>query len=69
MFTLAQFYLTQPILLTINTTGFLFVFIVDYIINRVTITKKQLFGVILSVIGVLFTVNGEIIIKKFDPTH
>jgi drug/metabolite transporter (DMT)-like permease len=67
MFTLAQFYLTQPIVQTINTTGFLFVFVLDYLINHVTITKKQFVGVILEVIGVLFTVNGEFIIKKINP--
>ena len=58
MFTLAQFYLTQPIVQTINTTGFLFVFVVDYLINGITITRKQFYGVIFGVIGVLITVNG-----------
>lgn len=58
MFTLAHFYLTQPIVQTINISGFLFVFLLDYFINHVTITKKQFIGVVLGVIGVLLTVNG-----------
>jgi len=57
-YTLCQFYLPQPILQTLNTTGPLFIFIVDYKINNVTITKKQFMGVMIGVLGVLLTVNG-----------
>jgi drug/metabolite transporter (DMT)-like permease len=67
-FTLSQFYLPQSIVQTINTTGYLFVFILDYKINHVTITKKQFYGVIFGVIGVIFTVNGDFVIKKIYPT-
>ena len=58
MYTIAQFYLSQPIIQTIYTTGPLFVFIVDYKINHVKITQKQFYGVMLGVFGVLMTVNG-----------
>lgn len=58
MFTMSQFYLPQSIIQTVNTTGFLFVFIVDYFINRVTINRRQFYGVMFGIIGVLLTVNG-----------
>lgn len=69
IFTVAQFYLTQPIIHTINTTGALFIFILDYKINHVTITRKQFYGVMLGVLGVLLTINGELIIKAVDPSY
>ena len=58
MYTVAQFYLSQPIITTICTVGPLFVFIIDYKINRIKITHKQFYGVMLGVAGVLMTVNG-----------
>lgn len=69
IYTVAQYYLPQPILQTIHTTGALFVFILDYKINHVTITKKQFYGVMLGVAGVLLTINGELIVRAFDPTY
>lgn len=67
IFTIAQYYLTQPIISTINNTGPLIVFILDYFINNVTITKKQFYGVICGIIGVVLTINGEFFIKLFNP--
>lgn len=58
IYTAAQFYLSQPIIQTMNTTGALFVFILDYKINHVTISKKQFYGVMFGVVGVLLTING-----------
>lgn len=69
IFTAAQFYLSQPIMQTMNTTGALIVFILDYKINHVTISKKQFFGVMLGVCGVLLTINGELIIKLINPDY
>lgn len=53
-----QFYLTQPIVQTLNSTGPLFVFLIDYKVNNVNVTKIQLIGIIIGIIGVLLTVNG-----------
>ncbi len=58
MYTLSQFYLAQPIVQTLNTSAIMFIFILDYFINSVTVTRKQLYGVVLGIIGVLLTVNG-----------
>ncbi len=62
IYTLVHFYLPQPIVQTLNSTGPLFVFLLDYILNNVKISKNQLIGVILGVCGVILTINGKIII-------
>jgi drug/metabolite transporter (DMT)-like permease len=67
MFTLAQFYLSQPIVQTMNTSSILFIFILDYFLNGVTLTKKQFYGVIFGILGVLLTVNGDLIISTINP--
>lgn len=67
IFTIAQYYLAQPIISTINNTGPLIVFILDYFINRVTITRKQFYGVILGILGAILTVNGEFFITFINP--
>lgn len=69
VYTFIQFYLTQPIIQTLSCTGPLFIFLLDYQINGVTITQKQLYGVILGIAGVLLTVNGELIIRMIDPSY
>lgn len=69
VFTVLQFILTQPIINTINSTGPLFIFLLDYKINGITINQKQVYGVILGVIGVLLTINGEYIIRFIDPSY
>ena len=69
IFIIVQFYLTQPVVQTLGCSGTLFVFILDYFINGITITKKQIYGGILSIVGVLLTVNGEIILKFLYPDY
>ncbi len=69
VYAIIQFYLTQPIIQTLNSTGTLFIFLLDYKINGVTITRKQFYGVVLGISGVLLTVNGEIIIRFFNPEY
>ena len=69
VFTIAQFYLSQPIIQIINCTGPLKVFILDYFINKTTITMSQFYGVLIGVAGALLTINGEVILKHFDPSY
>ncbi len=69
MFTVAQFYLSQPIIQIINCTGPLIIFIVDYFVNKTTITISQFYGVLAGIAGALLTINGDIILKYFDPTY
>lgn len=69
VFIWVQFYLPQPIVHTLASSGTMFIFFLDYFINGITITKKQLYGVMVGVVGVLFTVNGEFIMKFFYPDY
>lgn len=64
-----QFYLTQPIIQTLNSSGTLFIFLLDYLINGITVTKKQFYGIIVGVFGVLLTVNGEFIMRSIYPNY
>ena len=65
---LSQFYLPLPIVHTISGAGPIFIFIIDYYINRIKINKKQLIGIVIGVLGLVLTVNGRIIMTYFDPT-
>lgn len=64
---LSQFYLPLPIVHTISGAGSIFVFVVDYFLNGVGITAKQLVGVIVGFVGLSLTVNGNIIMHYFHP--
>jgi len=58
LYALSQYYITQPVLQTINSCGPIFIFVLDYLINGITITRKQAIGVCLAIIGVLLAING-----------
>ena len=57
----AQFYLPPPVIYTIYFSGPLFVVSLDYLIFKITITSKQMKGVIISFIGVILASNGQLI--------
>ena len=65
---LSQFYLPLPIVHTINGSGAIFIFVIDYFRNGVHINMKQLAGVMIGFIGLVATVNGKLIISYLDPT-
>jgi drug/metabolite transporter (DMT)-like permease len=66
VYTLSNFYLPLPIVSTINSTGPIFVFILDYYINGTTIVRSQVYGILIGMVGVIFTVNGGLILGLFD---
>ena len=61
-----QFVLPLPIIHTISSSGVLFVFMIDYLQNGVTINQKQAYGIIAGIVGVLLTTNGSLIMRYFD---
>lgn len=63
LYTLSNFYVPQPIVATINSTGPLFVFILDYYINGTKINKSQFYGILIGLLGVIFIVNGGLILS------
>jgi drug/metabolite transporter (DMT)-like permease len=54
---LAQFILPLPIVHTINSSGVIFVFMIDYFINGIQINKRQVIGITVGLIGVLVVGN------------
>lgn len=62
----AQFYLPLPIAITLNSISPIFVCIYDYFLYGVTINRKQLSFLFLSIIGVSLTANGSYLISFFD---
>jgi len=57
----AQFYLPLTIIHTIYCAGPLAIFVMDYFINKVSITGRQLVAALIAFFGVLLTINGELI--------
>lgn len=55
------FYLPINIVHTLYSSGPIFVLGIDYLINKIEITKKQMYGAICAFVGVLLTVNGHIL--------
>jgi drug/metabolite transporter (DMT)-like permease len=54
---LSQFILPLPIVHTINSSGVIFVFMIDYFINGIQINKRQAIGITVGLIGVLVMGN------------
>lgn len=52
------FILPFPLVNSITITGPLFVFVIDYYINNITITKGQAVGILIGFTGVLVNING-----------
>lgn len=57
----SHFYLPSPVLYTIFFSGPLFVMLLEYFFYGITLSERQLRGVILTGIGVLLTANGQLI--------
>jgi drug/metabolite transporter (DMT)-like permease len=67
--TVMHFVLSMSVLNSIGTIGPIFVFLIDYQINGVTINKKQLLGIIGGIFGVLLTINGDFIMSLFNSNY
>jgi drug/metabolite transporter (DMT)-like permease len=66
---LLHFVLSLPTINTILLSGPLFVFILDYFLNGVTITKHQLASIAVGICGVAMTVNADLLMALIDPTY
>ena len=63
-----QFYLPQPIAIAINSTSPIFVALFDKIFNDVSMTKSQVYWLIITFIGVLLVANGVQISAIFNSS-
>jgi drug/metabolite transporter (DMT)-like permease len=61
MLTFMQFVLPISIVFTLNLVAVLAIFPVDYLMYGTTVNKKQKIGVFFGFLGVVMTVNGELI--------
>lgn len=66
---ISQFILPLPIVHTISSTGNLYIFFWDYYLYGNKISKEQVKGVVVGMIGVLLVVNGRLILYYIDPTY
>lgn len=67
--TASQFYIPLPIVFTLNSIGPLFVFVVDYFANGVKANSKQILGAICGFVGILFVINGNLLVKWNNPEY
>ena len=61
------FYLPVNLVYTINACGPLFVLIFDYLIYHIKISKVQLLGVFMAILGVLLIINGNLVYYYLAP--
>lgn len=63
------FVVSLPVNNTILMSGPLFVFLIDYYLNGITINKKQAVGIVLGIMGVVLTVNADYIMSWLDGNY
>ena len=63
-----MFYLSHPIMQTINSGALLLVVVFDYLFYGHKINRIGIAGVILGLTGVLIMANNRLIIKLIDPS-
>ena len=61
-FASSQFILPLPVVHTINSSGSLFVFLIDYWLNKVKINSKQTIGIIIGFLGAILATNSRLLI-------
>ena len=67
--TTAQFYLPLPIVHTVSFFAPIFIFVIDYFENGIRINKTQFFCLFAGVIGILCTINSELVSKILDKNY
>jgi drug/metabolite transporter (DMT)-like permease len=65
IFAQSFFYLPINVVHTLYSSGPIFVLAIDYLINRIVITRRQLVGGMVAFLGVLLTVNGHILYQLY----
>lgn len=56
-------YLEVPIVYTISNAGPIIVFILDYLINKISVSNRQLAGIVISCIGISLAINSHLIYR------
>jgi drug/metabolite transporter (DMT)-like permease len=63
------FYLPINVVHTLYSSGPIFVLAIDYVINKIVITRRQMVGAAIAFGGVLLTVNGHILYQLFGENE
>ena len=63
---LGLYYLPPPTVHTINASGPVLVYIVDYFRNGTHVVRKQIFGIMLGFIGIMMTINSDVLCEWVD---
>lgn len=66
IFAAVQFYIPLTVVHTIYSSGPLLVNILDYLINGIKLTEKQIIGAGFAFFGVIMIANGNIALSFFD---
>ena len=61
VFAQSFFYLPINLVHTLSTSGPVYVLLIDYFLYKIEISRKQVIGVIIAVIGMALAVNGDLI--------
>lgn len=69
VYTAMYFVLSYPLINSITITGPLFVFVIDYYINGITINRMQAIGIAIGFAGILININGDFLMTLIDPTY
>lgn len=65
-------YLEVPIVYTISNAGPIIVFILDYFMNKISVSRRQLAGIIISCLGIFLAINSHLIYRELgipEETH
>lgn len=65
---MSLYYLSPSTVYTINSSGPVLVFLVDYLRNGAKVTGKQLSGIIIGFMSILITINSNLIMKMLGYT-
>lgn len=65
----AQFYLPLPIVFTVSFFAPIFIFVIDYFENGVRINKAQLYCLLTGVLGIICTINSDLVSKLLDKDY
>lgn len=64
---IVQFYLPLTVVHTMGSIAPALVSVVQYFLDGKKLTKKQGFGMGLTLLGILLTTNGRLLSSLFDP--
>lgn len=66
---MSQVYLPLPIVHTIGCTSIATVYIMDYFMNGVIITRNGVIGIVLAIAGAVFMANDRLILETLDDDY